>query len=1161
MVFCAISNFIFAQETYEYRYWFDSSDNSPIVGTSTNNDFHIDIDTSPLLSGIHSLHYQIINSKGEISSVKSSLFYKTPLYNGNNMVVFIDNNRYTDFSVIDKNLSGTSLEINVASLDLGVHKLSIQVVDDSGASSSFMETFFVKMPMSDDIANMSVFYMIDNNSATKQECTFNGNIASAELDMSAIPDGLHTITFLLGNSKGLTTQAKSSFFFKEPLGGDDILSYRYWVNDDTENMVVKNYDNPQETVQIVDLLDLPHYPIRSYNFTFAVEDGLPVVYPKNTFNMLFQNAAGRFFASHSDYTDVTMREEVDLENIKELTSGNKESASNQDKNGISWFKFTGEEGDSISLYADVACSIDVFSPTGELIKTVDGYESIKQDGFFIFEDGTYYVALHDVKSSSKNANLNFYQLAKYAIVDYDIHYVGNGGFSTITFKGNGYYSLDTISVTKDNITIPCVNIDRLSNTTVEATFDFGGIPIGDYDISFSFIDDTVSIPSGLYVEEAKDIVLEHRVEFEPVFYIGHEPYYNITISNKGNNTAINVPVYIYIETKLSDGLPRIKLSGIKTPSLLDNIDISKFSELEKVKSKELLDNIGDNLDFIQYKDVDEKGSDSILIRANYFFINIPPMASKTISISVATTDTIGCYITIPKRWTTFTKRPSSVRAMASQQKAMDDFCCYLERIECVSDISNYEPNTTWPPTYPSINLDICLNNLSFNLSVTIAEIVCSENVEQTKNNMYEKLKLISSNSFSIFNLFINCAENQLQEYTEYKKFEKKYEWAQYASAYMASTEIITSPLLLKMKNIDANISCIKSFFSKLINCPPIPPKGGKCDPIQAYDPNDIHGYISPSGTHFVGLNQERLNYTIEFENDPEFATASAHTVILSDKLDSEIFDVESIHTSKIVLGEHEVDIDANGEFVTIIDLRPEINVLAEVRLIVDDSGEAMYKFTSLDPMTVEPTEDLYAGILPVNNENKEGEGYVTFDVKLKNGLDDGTIIDNFASIVFDLNEPIETPTWSNETDYVLPTSCISNLEKVDNNHIKLYFDGIDTRSGIWKYDLYYQLAQDAEWILAEENISSDTYLFEVWDDIDYGFCIVATDKAGNKETKELSREYSYHNGIITSDITQISKDNIGVKDNKIYDLQGRRVKRQHLMPGIYIINGKKYLIK
>ena len=119
--------------------------------------------------------------------------------------------------------------------------------------------------------------------------------------------------------------------------------------------------------------------------------------------------------------------------------------------------------------------------------------------------------------------------------------------------------------------------------------------------------------------------------------------------------------------------------------------------------------------------------------------------------------------------------------------------------------------------------------------------------------------------------------------------------------------------------------------------------------------------------------------------------------------------------------------------------------------------------------------------------------------------------------------------------------------------------GIDERSGIWKYDLYTQVGTDAQWELVAENIIDSSYSYSVSDNIEYGFCVIATDSAGNREIKDFVSEYIYYNGgIITSNIV-IEQENI-VQDDILYDLFGRRVKNP-TVPGIYIKNGKKVFIR
>jgi hypothetical protein len=66
--------------------------------------------------------------------------------------------------------------------------------------------------------------------------------------------------------------------------------------------------------------------------------------------------------------------------------------------------------------------------------------------------------------------------------------------------------------------------------------------------------------------------------------------------------------------------------------------------------------------------------------------------------------------------------------------------------------------------------------------------------------------------------------------------------------------------------------------------------------------------------------------------------------------------------------------------------------------------------------------------------------------------------------------------------------------------------------------------------------------------------------AGNREKDDLESEYYYHNGLIYSDITEITKDDvIGGENDYLYDLRGIRVENPG--PGIYVRRGQKVLIR
>ena len=161
-------------------------------------------------------------------------------------------------------------------------------------------------------------------------------------------------------------------------------------------------------------------------------------------------------------------------------------------------------------------------------------------------------------------------------------------------------------------------------------------------------------------------------------------------------------------------------------------------------------------------------------------------------------------------------------------------------------------------------------------------------------------------------------------------------------------------------------------------------------------------------------------------------------------------------------------------------------------------------------MTMEPTDDYMQGILPVNYDGESGIGNITYTIDLAGTFADGTEISNKASIIFDNNDAIVTPVWTNTIDAVAPQSEVTDVVQKNDSIVTIHLDGADNRSGIWKYEVYAQLGEGATWQkVAECDADTACVDFRYYDGIVYGFCAVATDMAGNVETKEFTKEGTF----------------------------------------------------
>ena len=291
------------------------------------------------------------------------------------------------------------------------------------------------------------------------------------------------------------------------------------------------------------------------------------------------------------------------------------------------------------------------------------------------------------------------------------------------------------------------------------------------------------------------------------------------------------------------------------------------------------------------------------------------------------------------------------------------------------------------------------------------------------------------------------------------------------------------------------------------DCPePDPQKPNIPAPV---DPNDIIGYTSESGSHYMTQEIQKLDYEIEFENDTTFATAAAHTIVVTDTLDAARFDLSSFAAHSVTIGSRKMELHGEQSFIYTMDMRPGIDVVAQVQLEYDAAtGIARWTMTSLDPMTMEPTTDPYQGILPVNYFGT-GVGTVDYSVNLKEKFADGTDVTNRACIVFDYENPIMTPKWLNTVDAVLPVSHIGEVMPVADS-LRFVFESSDNRSGIWYHTLYYKNDSTySEWKIRKNNITDDFFMMKLDDFITTDYLVIATDSAGNRESKAFDPEYTF----------------------------------------------------
>lgn len=1152
----------------KFHYWFD---NDVAMTQHPFGQGSYSIDVTTLIPGFHVINYYVTDEKGTMSDIESMGFFRSPVTSnqklnywfegdtlatqtpytadgfvidvtrvqeGFNTIYFqMDDNGpagmeachfikipqtegvgdMTLLCIIDGKIAGkeqvsaqggiVTCDMDVTHMEVGLHKAMFQLITPSGAGSSIAETYFIRTLTNDDVASMQCSYLIDGFNHHTQKGTCTNGAFHFDLPVDEMEDGLHRIDYMLVAENGATTTQGSAWFFKTPLGGNAITQYDYWLNGKNDDVHSVKLDEPTDPFQLVKLLPVTAEPIRSACFHFEVKDGQPKIYAKNDIHFRFHDKSGRWVDADKQYVDYNVSSAVtDIEDLKST-----QTFTCPEENGIKWFKFEAAPGDTIGFKSSQATTMQVFAPSGKEVYSASADKSVIWGGCHTWEDGTFYVAVHDVTGTKPNVTLDYMHMDKYDVVAQDVTVVGNGGCSTITFQGNGLRDLYAVDLkdSKGNI-IESIDVGHESDATTTVTFDFTGAMLGKYNAVFHFTEEDKTFTNCIMVEEARDIDLETKVSFSSAFLRGTSTSYTVKISNKGNMTAYHVPV----EIKLF-GVSKLLIDNISIDGMYNNNDLYEdiVNELKENGTydefADMLESVKQMSDFVFVHDSIENKDYGMAM----LFVNIPPNTTNEYRICVKSNQTINLYAYTPREWhpTMYEPRSRKSRLLIKKASAKDWLCCYKERIECVTDgISNI---ISW--FAPGYGCAASIANTGFK---AVFDIGCTEGDGFDKIGNYFKNKgksLAKDIAMTAISCITKYFDDQifslLQDASIAFAIGNMDEYYRILGQIAKLGELCSKTVNNIINGIGTILitpDCVKAYKNKP-DCPPNPGgDGGPSTPVNSYDPNEIYGYIAPSGSMFIGEDVVNVSYRIEFENDTTFATTSAHTVVVTDTIDGAKFDLSSFKPTSIMIGDKNVQLKGEKTFVTTIDMRPAINAIAQVEGSYDEEkGIATWQFTSLDPMTMEPTDDVMQGFLPVNYDGLSGIGEVAFDISLRQGHADGTEIPDRASIVFDTNEPILTPTWTNIVDAVAPTSMVSDLIVRNDSICDLSFEGEDNRSGIWKYTLYVQDGLSAPWREVATDIAPDSiYSFKGFDCINYGFCVLATDSAGNVERKELTAE-------------------------------------------------------
>lgn len=223
---------------------------------------------------------------------------------------------------------------------------------------------------------------------------------------------------------------------------------------------------------------------------------------------------------------------------------------------------------------------------------------------------------------------------------------------------------------------------------------------------------------------------------------------------------------------------------------------------------------------------------------------------------------------------------------------------------------------------------------------------------------------------------------------------------------------------------------------------PEPPSGFVVDEAGvrlagSYDPNEKTS--SGFGTAGWLRADPMILYTVRFENKSS-ATAPAQEVVVTDDLDAGL-DWSTFALEAIGFNDRLIEVaPAHQSYTALTEVASDPNPVRVAADLDPVTGRFVLRVQSEDPVTRDLPADPFAGFLPPNDDEHHGEGFVSFTVKPRQGLADGTRIRNQARIVFDVNEPIDTETVVNTIGF---PSCVGDCDGGETVSIDELIKGVN----------------------------------------------------------------------------------------------------------------------
>ncbi len=1116
--FFALAVSVCANSQTQFRYWFDypKTMESVIYGENSGESFHLEIDASALSPDIHLFNLQIKDNEGLWGEHEHSMFVKidpalSPTAKAAEL--YVDGILFKNFN--DISAFGT-IEIDVSSLPPGMHTIGAIITDNNNQRYPSGESLFVKTNNEQPVAKTTQIN-IDGETWLSRDIAAGNDMLT--LDVADLPVGLHYIEAVEIDSEGYAYPSSGALFFKPSFEDLGINKYRYWLNRDDSSATEVVVDPSVDLLQLITMVEVPQMPFSTHSFTcIPSSDGGLDLYALNTVHWLFYsgNSINTSYEERS-FTDTRTHVKIHNEEIEQLknTIESEITISGINDNSGKWLYIDAEVGTIFTWRTNCACEIDLFDTTGKRLVDIDGANSIV-DSTYVFNDpGRYYIGIHDPARNVSELELHYSLLNRFDVVDCEPYSSVNNGTFFADIKGNSLEDALSISISTENKVFNATAIHRFNTNSARVRFELGTeAPIGLYELNAVFKDPdngsekTVTLSKAVSIEEIRRSYV--TVELSAVPKVENPYHFSLIINNTGNETLWGVPFNLAFE--YSEAIDSITTENF---ALVIDSEMCNAGAKTTYFTENLL-GTGNPGTFVP------------------MLIDVLPPGIHEYKFSMAG------HASTSLRFYAWTGVPWSRN---DEWQPSDDNLMTWKQLCADMDVSEDKAD--------SMLLEMREWLFSHYLGENYMPVIT--NISQEHPQQDHTADTGSKSSLTLHKIRYKMADSKDNNKSDNadksnRDGEKK-----------GSKPAGKTPSGNSGGN-DGNDSSGNSGNGSNDD-------GHKDWNITlsiSFDPNDILGYISPSGTKDVGIDAGPLSYVIEFENDPTFANAPASTIRLHSRLNPEIFDLSTFTPKMVRIGRLKAIWYSASSTVQTFDMRPAIDAIAQVAIDFNNStGELDIIINSLDPMTMEPTNLVSQGVLPVNNDGEEGIGEFVYSVALNNTIATNTAVENSAEITFDFNESIQTPIWRNTTDFERPNSFVNSIE-VDRSSetARIIVAASDEGSGIWEYELYCRHSPKDTWKHIGVINNDGVFNIPVTAGARYQLCSIVRDYAGNIENKTLKPEIEINDYevivIPSSGLESAIQDEVP-EESQLYDFIGRKV--QNPLPGIYLRKGCKVIIQ